>query len=487
MTSSPPVKPASIGGTWESAPSRRRILGTIAVVSVRHGGWPFSLIIFMAVALLATEWGVMSTPATPIRTSVAVSLAVLAGLVVAHLYGSRYGVVALVAVTCLATLALRSVTRRIGDVAFGSIYIGLPTLALVWLRQGDQGLGWTVLLFAVTWSADIGAFLVGSILKGPKLRPAFSPNKTWSGFAGGLAAATLAGVLADMGMGLRISPGWALGVGFVAGFATMAGDLWESWLKRRFGVKDSGDLILGTAACSTAWTDCCSPSWRWPPRAGCQREASEHDPAAAGDGPGLHRLHRSLYARRSGAGHRGGIRRGRNGGADGRPERGAAGRSGAPLAAAKSGDRRRVAPGSLRLGWRALIPAWKAVAGRRRAGAAALRRRKGEWPRSLGTAGWLRPWRLRATERPWRWQHGSERLRGPPALMQAARGQRGRAIIPVDSEHSAIFQALQGNPASTVAKLVLTASGGPFRTRSLEDMAGHARTGRGPSETGAWA
>jgi 1-deoxy-D-xylulose-5-phosphate reductoisomerase len=56
-----------------------------------------------------------------------------------------------------------------------------------------------------------------------------------------------------------------------------------------------------------------------------------------------------------------------------------------------------------------------------------------------------------------------------PALMQAAR-ESGGAIIPVDSEHSAIFQALQGNPASRVTKLVLTASGGPFRTRSLEEM-----------------
>jgi phosphatidate cytidylyltransferase len=176
---------------------------------------------------------------------VAVSLAVLAGLVVGHLYGATAGLGALSAVTLIATLALRSVTRRIGDVAFGSVYIGLPTLALIWLRGGEQGLGWTVLLFAVTWSADIGAFLVGSALKGPKLWPAFSPNKTWSGFAGGLLAATLAGVLADRGMDLAIPALWAVVIGFIGGFATMAGDLWESWLKRRFGVKDSGDLIPG--------------------------------------------------------------------------------------------------------------------------------------------------------------------------------------------------------------------------------------------------
>jgi len=245
MTSSPPAK-ASFD--WRNLGVRAAsavVLGGVAVFAVGHGGWPFSLIIFLAVALLATEWGVMSTPRTPIRTSVAVSLAVLAGLVVAHLYSPRYGLVALGLVTCLATLVLRSVTRRIGDVAFGSIYIGLPTLALIWLRGGEQGLGWTVLLFAVAWSADIGAFLVGNALKGPKLWPAFSPNKTWSGFFGALAAATFAGLMADYGMDLAIGPGWALAIGFFGGLATMIGDLGESWLKRRFGVKDSGDLIPG--------------------------------------------------------------------------------------------------------------------------------------------------------------------------------------------------------------------------------------------------
>ena len=251
MTSSQPVRSSFDWRNLGIRAASAAILGTLAVVAIVAGGWSFSAIIFLAVALLATEWGVMSTPATPIRSSAAVSLAVLAGLVVAHLYAPRYGVMALALVTAAATLALRSVTRRIADVAFGSIYIGFPALALIWLRAGEQGLGWTVLLFAVTWAADIGAFLVGSTLKGPKLRPAFSPNKTWSGFCGGLVAATMAGVLADAGMGLvvpgglAIPIGWAIAVGFLGGLATMIGDLWESWLKRRFGVKDSGDLIPG--------------------------------------------------------------------------------------------------------------------------------------------------------------------------------------------------------------------------------------------------
>lgn len=46
----------------------------------------------------------------------------------------------------------------------------------------------------------------------------------------------------------------------------------------------------------------------------------------------------------------------------------------------------------------------------------------------------------------------------------------GVELIPVDSEHSALFQALQGNKNSEIEKVILTASGGPFRGRSRESL-----------------
>jgi phosphatidate cytidylyltransferase len=113
------------------------------------------------------------------------------------------------------------------------------------------------MLLLVTWAADIGAFAVGSTLKGPKLWPRFSPNKTWSGFVGGLACASLTGVVIALPSALHIRLPkdlmppfqlnlWAAAlIGLAVGLATMGGDLWESALKRRFGVKDSGDLIPG--------------------------------------------------------------------------------------------------------------------------------------------------------------------------------------------------------------------------------------------------
>jgi phosphatidate cytidylyltransferase len=100
-------------------------------------------------------------------------------------------------------------------------------------------------LFAATWAADIGAFAVGSALKGPKLWPRFSPNKTWSGFIGGLVAASAASTLMAVLSVFELNVVAAALIGLAVGLATMAGDLWESAIKRRFGVKDSGDLIPG--------------------------------------------------------------------------------------------------------------------------------------------------------------------------------------------------------------------------------------------------
>lgn len=57
-----------------------------------------------------------------------------------------------------------------------------------------------------------------------------------------------------------------------------------------------------------------------------------------------------------------------------------------------------------------------------------------------------------------------------PALLRIAR-ESGGSVIPVDSEHSAIFQVLQPACISRVSRLILTASGGPFRTWTREQMA----------------
>jgi phosphatidate cytidylyltransferase len=105
-------------------------------------------------------------------------------------------------------------------------------------------------MFGVVWTTDIAAYFTGRALRGPKLAPAISPNKTWSGFVGGLIGATLVGVLV-VHVGRRFGAEVQIGLVAVAIGSALAsvtsqlGDLAESGLKRRFGAKDSGHLIPG--------------------------------------------------------------------------------------------------------------------------------------------------------------------------------------------------------------------------------------------------
>jgi phosphatidate cytidylyltransferase len=249
MTPSPPAKRFN----WANLALRAlsaAILAPLALVMVLVGGWPLLLLIAVAVALLAHEWSRMTAPRAPVRVAVMVIAAVLAASVTAYFAHYRIAWLVLVLSAGACAVLSRGVSVRRADAAFGALYIGAPCLALMWLREsGPGGQLWTVLVLAVAWAADITAFLAGSALKGPKLWPQFSPNKTWSGFIGGLIAATLtAAAVCYVGAHLwgdQLSTPKALLVGGFAGLATMAGDLWESMLKRRFGVKDSGELIPG--------------------------------------------------------------------------------------------------------------------------------------------------------------------------------------------------------------------------------------------------
>jgi phosphatidate cytidylyltransferase len=186
----------------------------------------------------------MATPKAGIRATTVTAAAVVGVILLTfvRLPGFAWLLVA------LGAAAAAAVAHRSGDMAldgaYGVLYIAPGCLVLVWLIASVQGQGWILMLFACTWAADSFAFIVGNALKGPRLWPRFSPRKTWSGFFGGLAGAVAAAVVVAA-VFMRLSLVGAALIGLIVGLATMAGDLWESMLKRRFGVKDAGSLIPG--------------------------------------------------------------------------------------------------------------------------------------------------------------------------------------------------------------------------------------------------
>jgi phosphatidate cytidylyltransferase len=158
------------------------------------------------------------------------------------------GTVFAVFVAAVATAMFYEWTRLVsgwGPVWYvsGFFYAVLPALALLWVRERDpHGLELLVWVFLVNWSTDIGAYFVGRAFGKRKLAPSISPGKTVEGLGGGIAAASLIGgawVLAT-GLGhplLALAP--------VLAIAAQAGDLFESSMKRRAGVKDSGSWLPG--------------------------------------------------------------------------------------------------------------------------------------------------------------------------------------------------------------------------------------------------
>lgn len=234
--SEPGVAPSSLGlRVWSGV-----ILGPLVLIAVWVGTPAFQLMIVAAMAILGREWSRLFDAGPPRPAGVVLVGGLVAAMALHAVFAGWAGAALLVA-TGVAVLVL----GRNPWLALGSLYLGVPGLLLLTLRAepecGRLALFW---LLAIVWASDIGAYLAGSTLGGPKLAPSISPKKTWSGFVGGLVAATLAGTgVASTASGISTGRLALLAAGI--GLATQAGDLVESWMKRRLGVKDTGDLIPG--------------------------------------------------------------------------------------------------------------------------------------------------------------------------------------------------------------------------------------------------
>jgi phosphatidate cytidylyltransferase len=221
------------------------LIAVVLGITVLKDHRPFLVMISIGVALLCIEWGLMMAPNISGRIAVAVSAAAIAALFVGYLGHPLLSILML----CFGSLCAGLYANRLHvgwvDAAYGVLYIGWPAIVIMWLHQSNRGVEWVFFAFLIAWAADSAAFAAGKFFGGPKLWPRYSPNKTWAGFAGGLIAGMLtAGALSDI-TGLFRHDTAASIVGLLVALATMAGDLWESALKRRFGVKDAGTLIPG--------------------------------------------------------------------------------------------------------------------------------------------------------------------------------------------------------------------------------------------------
>ena len=218
------------------------VLAALALAVTFFGGGAFALF-WTAVALLVWwEWLRLIEPSEHFGLLITGLGALAIGAALA--FGQHSGLAMLILV--LGALAAGiTATRNPVWTAGGLAYAGALMLAPPLLR-GDDYLGMLAVffVFAVVWATDILAYFVGRAIGGPRLAPAISPNKTWSGAIGGSLAAVLAGLAVLWPDSLAAATKIAL-TAFVLSAISQAGDLFESHMKRQFDAKDSSVLIPG--------------------------------------------------------------------------------------------------------------------------------------------------------------------------------------------------------------------------------------------------
>lgn len=210
------------------------------------GIWSLKISSLFLVGALSFEWAKICSFSFRV-VPFAISILVYAAVYATSVSRSTLGLGVLL---CLASLGVflswLSWYRRFLWFTLGLIYIGLPCLSIFWildnLQEGISILAWVISVVVIN---DIGAYIVGTWLKGPKLMEAVSSGKTWSGFFGGLVCSSLVGGLFYFFIHSNVSLQQFMGICMVVAFFSTVGDLCESKIKRFYKIKDSGDLIPG--------------------------------------------------------------------------------------------------------------------------------------------------------------------------------------------------------------------------------------------------
>lgn len=223
------------------------VLGALILLVTLWGGWPFRLVWVLVAGLVAYEWLAIIGRGNAIPAGISV---VVAGIALAFSPASPAALASTAsAAALLGALATPFVRSRLALELCGVAYALAFALVTPALRDLPAiGLALILWSFAVVWLTDIAAYFTGRKLGGPKLMPAVSPKKTWSGAIGGAVAGMIGGYLvwrlmpAFQGM---TAAGPVVAASLAGSIVSQAGDLFESALKRRFDAKDSSKLIPG--------------------------------------------------------------------------------------------------------------------------------------------------------------------------------------------------------------------------------------------------
>lgn len=219
------------------------VMAPVALAAAYVGGWPFAVFWTAAAVAVSWEWFTLVAGAGHRLMFSASGGAIAVAALVARLHHPVIAILLLV-LGALATAIFSARSHRVWITA-GTGYAGVMLLAPMLLRADDDyGFAAMVFIFGVVWTTDIFAYFAGRTFGGPKLCPAISPKKTWSGAIAGTAGAMIVGIVLARLFVLPHEIALA-GIALFLSILSQMGDLLESWVKRRFGAKDASHLIPG--------------------------------------------------------------------------------------------------------------------------------------------------------------------------------------------------------------------------------------------------
>ncbi|MFA6021459.1 MAG: phosphatidate cytidylyltransferase [Rhodospirillales bacterium] len=217
------------------------VLAPPVLAAIWFGTPYFEALVLLAAGIMAWEWELLISKTSFGVPGIALGLAAIVGL---FLLPMPLLALAVVGGGAMVASLMAPVGSR-GWMALGGFYIFLPLASFVVLRSAPEGQGLVIWLFLIVWATDIGAYVAGLSIGGPKLAPSISPKKTWAGLVGGMVAAAAIAIWAGSWFGF-VSSSLKLGlIGAVLAVVAQAGDLFESHVKRLSGAKDSSQLIPG--------------------------------------------------------------------------------------------------------------------------------------------------------------------------------------------------------------------------------------------------
>ncbi|MFD2207308.1 phosphatidate cytidylyltransferase [Kiloniella antarctica] len=224
------------------------VLGPPVLAAVYFGGLYSSTLILFCACILAWEWANLCGRGSLERLGLLLIASVTSVILIGVLGHFQLALLITFVATCV-FLALKLTVYRDTEntlwYVFGSLYISMSSLSLLWIRNSSESGLYTIFwVLFVVWATDIGAYFSGRKFGGPKIAPAISPNKTWSGLFGGMVSAAIVSYV--FAQWINNFAGWELAIaGALLAVVSQAGDFFESHVKRTFDAKDSSKLIPG--------------------------------------------------------------------------------------------------------------------------------------------------------------------------------------------------------------------------------------------------